>query len=258
MSKVLLPREIHKGLAGYDVMALRRALEHGHYRKSSEPNRLGLPMADPLVRELEAFQRHEKLGASGILKQPGFDRMRALHMMKAYEMYLIERERKVLQDAKLHAVPSLVISAALQGVRWNALIHYSQDGNLRWRGIHFHWMAPATQPDYADCSSYTTWLIWQALARVHGGHAGEDVVNGQGWMEGFTGTQWVHGWSVGWSAMVPGSTLVFYGWDINLGAPEHVAVYVGHGMVVSHGGEAGPLLLPVFYRPALGARRYPI
>jgi cell wall-associated NlpC family hydrolase len=48
---------------------------------------------------------------------------------------------------------------------------------------------------------------------------------------------------------------VFYG-NQGAGIAEHVAVYVGNGMVISHGSEAGPFLLRWDYRPVNEVRRY--
>lgn len=84
---------------------------------------------------------------------------------------------------------------------------------------------------------------------MHLGH--RDTVNGESWRAGFTGTLLEHGREVGTPA--PGD-LALYG----SGFPgEHVAIYTGGGLVVSHGSEAGPLLLPLHYRSDLmQIRRY--
>src|SRR5262249_27972434 len=86
--------------------------------------------------------------------------------------------------------------------------------------------------------------------------AGAPDPNGHGYdpNAAWTLTLGTHGESLGTSRSQqlsraqPGD-LVFYG----SGLPwEHVAIYVGGGQVVSHGGEAGPLLLPVDYRSDRG------
>lgn len=146
-----------------------------------------------------------------------------------------------------------VVAAAMEGVRDRADIHYSQGLVLRWSGIAGKLLN--RQPSYADCSSYTTWLMWRARKKVRGS-AGVDIVNGQDWTEGYTGTQTNHGHRhrFGVRAYKAGRTLVFYNND--QGQIGHVAVYVGHGMVVSHGSEAGPLYLTYNYRPVAQARSY--
>lgn len=145
-----------------------------------------------------------------------------------------------------------VVAAAMSGVKKRDTIHYSQGLVLRWTGISKH--LTNSQPPYADCSSYTTWLFWRARTKIRGS-AGLDIVNGQGWTEGYTGTQTNHGHRhrFGVRAYKPGRTLCFYGEGASV---THVAVYVGNGMVVSHGSEAGPLYLPYNYRRVREARSY--
>lgn len=136
-----------------------------------------------------------------------------------------------------------VVNKALEGVTKRAGIHYSQRLALRWVGIDQHMIKG--QPPYADCSAYCSWLMWRARLVVRGS-AGLDIVNGEKWQAGYTGTMLNHGHRhrFGPSMWNPGRTLVFYGKP----TVEHVAVYVGNGKVVSHGSEAGPLLLPWNYR----------
>lgn len=75
-----------------------------------------------------------------------------------------------------------------------------------------------------------------------------DVVNGQSWRAGFTGTQLSNGISVSARSMLPGDLVIYRG---------HVAIYVGNGKVVSHGSEAGPVLVPWNYRgDVVSIRRY--
>ena len=151
---------------------------------------------------------------------------------------------------------SEVVKAALEGVRERADIHYSQMLALRWSGIDRKLLK--TQPPYADCSAYATWLMWRARVKVRG-NAGADIVNGQSWTAGYTGTQIQHGRkhrsTTSSRLYKAGRTLVFYGEGA---AISHVAIYVGNGMVVSHGSEAGPLLLPFNYRKVREARAYPL
>ncbi|MEO6501136.1 MAG: NlpC/P60 family protein [Jatrophihabitantaceae bacterium] len=80
-----------------------------------------------------------------------------------------------------------------------------------------------------------------------------DVVNGQRWAAGYTGTMLQHGRAVPASSAQVGD-LVIYG----SGAPgQHVAVCLGNGLVFSHGSEAGPFKLALRYRSdVLSVRRY--
>lgn len=138
--------------------------------------------------------------------------------------------------------------AAVLGLHHAPQIHYTQSA-ARWQGIAEHKVAIHDQyPTEADCSAFAAWVLWNALY-ITFKHT--DTVNGQRWEAGYTGTLLEHGRSV--DAPIPGD-LVIYG----TGFPgEHVACYTGGGLVVSHGSEAGPLLLPVHYRPdVLSYRRY--
>lgn len=132
-------------------------------------------------------------------------------------------------------------------------VHYSQGFN-RWQGItqknsHLN----NTFPHQCDCSSTTTWMLWDALARTYGVR---DLVNGTDWRAGYTGTQYNHGKQVKHDSNLKIGDLIFYG-DQGGGVPEHVAIYIGGGMVFSHGGEAGPFILHLDYRPdRRQSRRY--
>jgi hypothetical protein len=129
-------------------------------------------------------------------------------------------------------------------------IHYTQ-GSRRWdgiaKGLHAY---RGRYPNYADCSAFATWCLWNGMHLEHGVR---DVVNGLGWRAGYTGTMLNHGHAVSRSSLLAGD-LVIYGH----GFPgHHVAIYVGGGKVISHGSEAGPLLLPVGYRgDVMACRRY--
>ena len=132
-------------------------------------------------------------------------------------------------------------------------IHYSQ-GADRWEGIahrctHLH----GTYPHHCDCSSTTTWLLWDAMGRPYGVR---DLVNGTNWSRGYTGTQYNHGKQVKHDSNLKIGDLIFYG-DQGGGVPEHVAMYIGGGMVFSHGSEGGPYILRLDYRPdRRQSRRY--
>jgi cell wall-associated NlpC family hydrolase len=138
-----------------------------------------------------------------------------------------------------------IVDAALLGWRKREGIHYTQS-SLRWQGIG-EGILPPRVPSYADCSSFATWTYFAA---------GAPDPNGYGYDPGaaWTGTLGVHGISLGSNRAAqlrrarPGD-LVFYG----SGLPwQHVAIYIGGGEVVSHGGESGPLRLPIDYRPDRG------
>jgi hypothetical protein len=155
--------------------------------------------------------------------------------------------------ATYEQVAKLTVATAMEGVRVRQKIAYTQ-GGTRWSGIDRHIKGPS-QPPAADCSSYTTWLAWQSRIRLRKG-AGTDVINGLRWQRGNTATQITKGkrHRLGVNGWIPGRTLVFYGHPVH-----HVALYVGHGRVVSHGSNPGPLYLPWNYRGDFNhARAYKI
>lgn len=152
----------------------------------------------------------------------------------------------------LHRVHArdLAVEAARLTIRNAPTIHYTQ-GDRRWEGIDDGLKAWKGQfPNYADCSSMATWWLWQGLD-----HFGvRDVVNGQNWNWGYTGTMLRCGREVQHRANWRRGDLFIYG----AGWPgKHVAMYLGGGKVASHGSEPGPYLLNWDYRSDLmSVRRY--
>jgi cell wall-associated NlpC family hydrolase len=142
------------------------------------------------------------------------------------------------------------VRAAMLGVNNCSAINYTQ-GPARWEGINGGLRAHRGQyPRNADCSSFVTWCIWDALG---GAKAGGDIVNGANWTAGYTGTQCSHGKVVPLSRAQPGD-LVFYAGSN--GVVNHVAMLVAPGRVVSHGSQPGPMLLDATYRPVKEVRSY--
>lgn len=139
-------------------------------------------------------------------------------------------------------------AAAVHVARNRGSIHYTQSA-LRWSFLRQR-CAPWQHARFADCSSLASWLHWTATTRVHRGV--RDFVNGQSWGAGYTGTMVQHGIRIARPTLV--GDCVFYGGTRSV--PAHVAVYIGAGQVVSHGSEAGPMILPWAYRRVNQCRRY--
>lgn len=141
-----------------------------------------------------------------------------------------------------------VLQAAVLGYRRREQIGYTQ-GSGRWEGIDRRRNASKGEfPREADCSAFYTWCAWNGLY-LRGGHS--DIINGEHWDGGYTGTMLEHGVHV--NSPIPGDAIIYgSAWP-----GEHTAVYTGGGLVVSHGSQAGPLLLPWRYRDdVLSIRRY--
>src|SRR5690349_7539719 len=133
-----------------------------------------------------------------------------------------------------------VVRAAMLGYTHRANIGYTQRAQ-RWDGITNRCRSHRGQyPRRADCSSYVTWCLWDALG---GPNAGPDVANGTSWACGYTGTLKQHGRRITLQDDLPGD-LVHYG----PGTGAHVTIVVGKNRVVSHGQTSGPQLYAPDYR----------
>jgi hypothetical protein len=117
-------------------------------------------------------------------------------------------------------------------------LSYSQEATPRWEGIAKHRNSRLGQyPKVADCSSFVTWCLWNALYLKFGL---SDNVNGKGWTGGYTGTMRDHGQLVGHAANLLRGDCVHYG----TGTGSHVAIVVskpgtGVPMVASWGDPDG-------------------
>lgn len=137
----------------------------------------------------------------------------------------------------------LAMQAAVLGVVHSAQIHYTQ-GAQRWQGIRLDKRAWKGQyPTEADCSAFFTWCVgWCGLTHYHC----HDRMNGEKWGGGYTGTLMTHGQQVHSNFQHGDAVLYGHGFP-----DEHVAIYVGGGMVISHGSEIGPLKCSMHYRSDL-------
>lgn len=127
----------------------------------------------------------------------------------AAHLVLIQHERGEIKIIGLHAAR----------VGGNTLI-YSQNGSTR--GYFPPWprIPPAT-----DCSGMSTWILYEAGAGASVGYFGP------GSPVGWTGTLRYQGRHISTTDtryLYPGDLVFYHGWG-------HVAVYIGGGLVVSHG-----------------------
>lgn len=230
-------RELRQGSRGGDVVAVKRALSKAGYMKWGPFTRLFGPFA---VRALKKFQTAHHLRADGIYAlathralAPSFD---------GYGAWLIGSTPQRSGDDDVRA---RIVAAMTVLYHHREQVHYTMTAK-RMQGVREK-LRPPRFPQWEDCSSSSTWAYWIAGAPDPNALG----YNGQGW----TGTLCQHGRHISLDQAQPGD-LVFYG----PGAPwHHVAVYIGHGRVLSHGSEAGPFLLPVDYRSDRGdVRTYPL
>jgi hypothetical protein len=145
----------------------------------------------------------------------------------------------------------LAVRAAALALNNAGAIEYSMDIRKRWDPIKRNRKAFRGQfGRFQDCSSFATWCLWNGLDHFGVG----DIVNGARFQRGFTGTMTAHGRQVSRGDALRGDC-VFY---CKAGTREinHVALYVGGGMVISHGSEPGPSKLRMDYRPIAQIRRY--
>ncbi|MEA2190701.1 MAG: NlpC/P60 family [Solirubrobacteraceae bacterium] len=143
----------------------------------------------------------------------------------------------------------LTVEAAALALRNGASIDYTM-GVKRWDPIKRNRKAFRGEfGNFEDCSSFATWCLWNGLDHFGVG----DVVNGQQFQAGYTGTMTSHGQRVSQSEALRGD-LCFYA-DSHRRI-SHVAIYIGGGMVISHGSEPGPNKLRMNYRPIVQIRRY--
>lgn len=230
---VPLRRTLNGGEHGRDVTAVQRAL-NGAALRATTPNR---KYDKATVSQIKLFQASRKLHVDGIY---GPQTHKALaRYFDAYGAWLMGVPRQ--QDTQVGGVRAHIVSTAVLGYNKRDEIHYTQ-GPRRMEGVRRKILPPAV-PHYEDCSSFATWCYWVG---------GAPDPNGQGYNgQGYTGTLAQHGRRVRLDDAKPGD-LILYGH----GAPwQHVAIYVGHGRVISHGSERGPFLLPVRYRGDLGEIR---
>jgi hypothetical protein len=166
--------------------------------------------------------------------------------MDAYERKLMKAVYDKLHAPKPKPGTLTVRQQALSAARLvydHRYSHYYTQDSRRWQGIA-NKVRPPRYPTYSDCSSFVTWCYW--LSR--GGSS--DIMNGQAWRAGYTGTLTNHGTRVSLSNMKPGD-LVFYGFPVN-----HVAIYVGGGRVISHGHDPVGLYSVYYRRDVNHARSY--
>lgn len=227
------------------VAALRRLSARGIDRDLKVDGRFGPDTADicdTAAHFLGALSTTTKgpllpIGAQRIIRYPGTRTTEQLARAEDRMEHLLEQREHAAAAAKANGtVVNRALDAFELAYRHRAEVHYTMGGR-RWQGIQAGLRADKGQfPRWADCSSMFTWCYWQALGR------GPDILNGQSWDAGFTGTLLLRGQRL--SKPEPGCAIIYgRGWP-----GVHVAMYDKNGMAYSFGSERGPLYVPWRYR----------
>ncbi|KAI8915018.1 hypothetical protein DFJ77DRAFT_440643 [Powellomyces hirtus] len=137
-----------------------------------------------------------------------------------------------------------LVDAAMWAHNSGQRADYTQ-GASRWSGITDNKCPKKNIPPHMDCSSFVTWIYWSAFGK------GADLLNGESWKGGYTGTLKDHGTAVSQSNAKIGD-LVFYE------NPAHVTILVSKSpaKVVSFGSEGPVNYLNINYRPVSQIRTY--
>jgi cell wall-associated NlpC family hydrolase len=219
-------RVLKRGSTGKDVVAVKRALSKAGSMKWGGFTKMAGPF---FPRAVKNFQRKHGLRADGVYGPathrklaPYFDDYALKYLWKAMPPKMTREERVrqgIVADAYLH-------------MRNRGSVHYTQGGG-RMSGLNLPWPRII---NWGDCSGILTCWYKRAGSWVN--------PNGYvGWPPyGYTGTLRQHGRVT--HSPKPGDD-VHYGF----GTGRHVSVYVGNGMQIGHGSEAGPILGTVHYRP---------
>ena len=142
-----------------------------------------------------------------------------------------------LTGADAKELRRVIMRAANLGVKLHRSMTYTE-GPGRWSGITQERRSILDEtPPYSDCSAFATWCYWDASRWLDM----PDIVNGQDWEAGYTGTMVQHGTAIPLADGQLGD-LVFYG---AVSLPYHVAIFAGNGEVVSMGRPGAPELVPV-------------
>jgi hypothetical protein len=222
---VPLRRPLKRGMRGKDVIATKRALSHAGYLRW--PKRWTL-LAGPFWQQaVKSFQKKHKITVDG---RYGLETHRKLVTLGHFDKYGALLMASAPSPNKNDARNRLE-AIALYGYHWRDRINYTQSSarmSIVRHRYGFPWFQFATLL-WEDCSSFVTGVYYSAKL-PDPNHLGYN-----GW--GFTGTLAQHGIQ---TVNVKHGDLAFYGT-----VPfRHVTIHVGYaGRVVSHGSNAGPLLL---------------
>lgn len=224
----------HKGYpqCGPAVRLMEGALRHTTppVRLSTAQNCIGTATTKQLIK----FQTRHHIPPSGIY---GLRTHKALaHAYTKPEVsdlaYLATQRL-----AALHRATIGIVTAHAYNER--GTMGYCNFGQLEFCSLRTVWAAWPTVPTHLDCSAYVSWVYYQS---------GLPNPNGSG--VGTTKTLILHGRAIAPGAPLKVGDLVFYSKN-----NSHVAIYIGHGQVSSHG-QPGLKIVPWNYRYVYSVHRY--
>lgn len=223
------------GRCGPDVRLMEGALRRVHVRKTKAAPCLGKATR----RQLIAFQKRIHYRPSGVYNLATH---RALVKRHAYTARarndLIYYQAKLVHDHTSKTV--LIVTSHAFVVAGGSSWPYCQSGQRS------YFPAWPRLPPCTDCSGFATWVAYQSGYGPAVGYFGPG--SGVGW----TGTLARQGVVVNANGPLRVGDFIFYGRGYPWG---HVAIYIGHGRVISHGGP-GMKNLPYNYRAVGQVRRY--
>jgi hypothetical protein len=199
-------------------------------RKTPASNCVGVAA----TKQIKELQRRHKIPQSGIY---GLRTHRALEHAYTHRQVLdlIYLQRRHL-DALRRSTILVVTSHAYQQ---RSQMGYCDHGSLASCSRRGEWPPWPGVPTHTDCSGYVSWVLFQS-----------GVPNPNGVGVGSTRTLILHGSRIPVNGPLKVGDLIFYGYN-----NSHVAIYIGHGLVSSHG-RPGIDIHPYGYRPIYGIRRY--
>lgn len=220
---------------GPAVRLMEGALRRVHVRKPKAANCIGIATK----RQIQAFQRKVHYKPTGVYTLATHNALVKLHgYTRTARNDLIYFQAKLV---RLHIEKTvLIVTSHAFLVVGNSPWPYCQSGQRT------YFPAWPRLPPCTDCSGFATWVAYQSGFGMAVGYLGPSST------VGWTGTLARQGVPVNANGPLKIGDLIFYGSSYPWG---HVAVYIGHGRVISHGGP-GMHNLPYNYTAPGQVRRY--
>ncbi len=140
---MIFGRKLGLGSKGNDCVAVKRALARAGFGDLSAPGTTTKLFGPFAVRNLKNFQKRYGIPASGVYGERTHNRL--LRWFDAWSTHLYaEPEDKALATAR-------------------AMVDFGRefDRTYRWGGEHDNWLGDDTPHDLFDCSSSTSFMLWE-------------------------------------------------------------------------------------------------